>query len=176
MKSNHSRRSFVRNAFLASSGLSLIPTSILATEQKANTCTSRIDTRTLSFTKYLKLNGQVWDIPGLKGAANVAITLYIGGKFEESKPEVIHLKTDENGRFEVRSDMARKNPGRCARVGLELGTVSDKNYSELVIGKDRVLFDHRHWEQHHCLNDRLHPQFKESLFSKNITFQLTNKQ
>jgi hypothetical protein len=182
MNSKHKRRYFVKNALMACGGLiALSPIQALAKnrtkEKSVYGMTHQTDLSTEFFGKRLKISGQVFDRDGKNPVAGAML------EFWHLSPNSNHyghkgmVKTNENGYYQIISDMPNWEKGKSKTVHFRLPNSTTVSETTLKFTDYNAFITDNHWEVHNGLPDRLlFPKLEKSFNTTKIKFNLSTNQ
>lgn len=182
MKDNSSRRFFLRNAAIASTGIAFFSTSII------KDCTAEIspfrsdhsflaeknDIRiTGSGGKHITVRGIVYDRTGVFSKANVIIEIWHLSPGSSEFGHQAKLITNSAGEYSFITDHPARELGKVPRIYFKVTSDNGSYETELIIADFDVHISDKHWELNQQLGNKLFPQKQTLNNQSEVIFNLS---
>ena len=183
MRTNPTRRLFLRNTALTAVGIALVPSAILAKQHTKNfgsfkdhvpsvPCTS--DLRTLPFVgKQLTVKGCVYDKSGLYPLANASIEVWHLSPNSNKFSHKAKLVSNASGEYLFQTDFPNKEEGKSPRIYFKVSHGVTSYSTELLVSDYDAHITGEHWERNKQLESKLFPKKTGTFNASTITFNLS---
>lgn len=182
MEKKSPRRLFLRNAVIATTGVTLLPSSLLyglSTEKSLFKgynpyAENKTDLRTsFLFEKAVTIKGTLYDHTGQIPVPNATIEVWHLSPNSSKYRNRGKLTTDDFGNYQFITDFPNKEPGMNARIYFRVSKGDRFYFTELSMNDHGAHISEKHWDQHQALGERLFPKQELFLDQVKITFDLT---
>ncbi|NNE27167.1 MAG: hypothetical protein HKN09_10010 [Saprospiraceae bacterium] len=182
MKTKLSRRSFVENLTLATSGIALLSSTSFLNAFNSKTdvlegynpyAGTNPDMRQGIFENYIKVTGTVYSKETEQPISGALVEVWHLSPNSKKYRHRAKLKTDANGQYSFLTDPPNKEKGQMPAIHFKLSTVNDSYCSRLWIHKNTAFISSEHWARNQGLGDRLLPKKEIHTFHETITFNLS---
>ncbi len=180
MEYRSSRRLFLFNTVLASAGLTLLPSTTLATNLTTSPCLfdgysphseEKIDLRTSLFSeKQLTVKGTVFDSSGSFPKANILIEVWHLSPNSSKFRHRAKLTTNNAGEYFFITDFPNKKKGTSPRIYFKISNKNTIYFTELIVTDSGAFITGKHWEENKQLGDKVFPQKKGATLASTIIF------
>ena len=183
MKSHPSRRLFLRNSAIATTGIALFSSTTFA-----NTFTSddspfegynpyaeeKTDLRTSSlFEKHLQVKGEIFDITGNFPLSNATVEVWHLSPNSTKFKHRAKLKTNSFGEYSFITDFPRKESGKMSRIYFKVSNGNNVCFTELLVNDFGAHITSKHWESNNQLGKKLFPLKNGTPNSSEIQFNIS---
>ena len=168
MEKTTPRRTFLSKTFMASAGLALASsTSVVSAFSLNNMPISehKVDLRTSFFEKQIKISGQIFDASGKNTLNSVQLEFWHQSPDSDIVEQRGSLLTDENGRYQLKSDYPSRKNGTAPTVHFKLSKNGMVCETELMVSEFDAFISGEHWEKNNQLKEEL-------LFPKHSKYDL----
>ena len=183
MKNHPSRRLFLRNSAMATTGIALFSSTAFA-----NTFTSddspfegynpyaeeKTDLRTSSlFGKHLQVKGEIFDATGSYKLSNVTIEVWHLSPNSKKYRHQAKLTTNNNGEYNFITDFPNIENGKMPRIYFKVTNNHTTYFTELLVNDFGAHITGKHWQENNKLGEKILPIKEDySNFSK-VTFNIS---
>lgn len=183
MKNLPSRRLFLRNTVIATTGIALISSTTFAntfinTEspfdgynpyaEKTN------DLRTSSiFGKHITIKGKIYDKTGTLTRSNVIVEVWHLSPNSTKYKHHAKLTTNSNGEYNFVTDFPNKEEGKMPRIYFKISNDTTSYFTELLVNDFGAHITDRHWKNNNQLNEKMFPIKNGTLNSSKIQFNIS---
>jgi len=184
MKKTTSRRLFLRNTALATTGVALLSGTQLSHalapvknpfEGYNPYADSKTDLRTiLSTEKTIEVTGKVYDSSGKNTVANAIVEVWHLSPNSKKYRHRAKLKTNEQGEYSFITEMPNREDAKMPRIYFKVTFNENSYFTELLIGTTGAHITGKHWEENNLSESKLLPQAKISKNKITINFNITN--
>lgn len=184
MKSHPSRRLFLRNSAIATTGIALFSSTTFANaftiddspfegynpyaEEKTDLRTSTL------FGKHITVKGKIFDKTGTSPLFNATIEVWHLSPDSNKYKHQAKLTTNSSGEYSFITDFPRKEKGKMNRIYFKISNGNTTYFTELLINDFGAFITDKHWEENNQLGDKLFPKKEGSLNKATITFNITS--
>ncbi len=183
MKINRTRRFFIRNTALTAVGIALVPSAMLAKQNKKNfvsfkdhvaSAPNNSDLRTFPFVgKQLTVKGCVYDKSGLYPLANASIEVWHLSPNSNKFSHKAKLVSNASGAYLFQTDFPNKEEGKAPRIYFKLSHGATSYSTELLVSDYGAHVTGEHWERNKQLESKLFPKKTGTFNASTITFNLS---
>lgn len=167
MKIQSSRRLFLRNSAIATTGIAFFSATPLinafTTEESPfdgynSYAEIKTDLRTSSFLgKHITIQGKIFDKTGTDFLPNTSVEVWHLSPNSNSFRHRAKLKTDSNGAYNFVTDFPNKETGKGARIYFKVSNSNTTYFTELLVTDFGAHITGKHWEENNQLKDDLFP-------------------
>ncbi|MFC7358273.1 twin-arginine translocation signal domain-containing protein [Jejudonia soesokkakensis] len=184
MKQNTSRRSFLRNSAIATTGLALLSSTQTVSaftefDSPFSGYNPYIDEKTdlrsyLSNEESIEINGTIYDVSGENTLAGALVEVWHLSPNSLKYRHRGKTTTNDKGNYQFITDKPNREAGKTPRVYFKV-THGDRSYfTELLIGITGAHITGKHWEENKLNDERLFPTTQKQLDKTIINFNITN--
>ena len=183
MKKAISRRLFLANTTVASTGIALLSsTSVLnALTIEASPfdgynpyASKNADMRSNTLIgKHITVTGKVYDKNTLEVLPNTMVEVWHLSPNSTKYRHRAKLTTDNEGNYTFKTDIPNREQGKIPRINFKVSTKSQSQDTALFFNEFGAYISGEHWEKNKVLEDKLFPEKKERLDHSKITFNLS---
>lgn len=183
MKSHPSRRLFLRNSAIATTGIALFSSTTFA-----NTFTSddspfegynpyaeeKTDLRTSSlFGKHLQIKGEIFDTTGTFPLSNATIEVWHLSPNSTKFKHRAKLKTNSFGEYSFVTDFPNREKSKIPRIYFKVSNGNNVCFTELFVNDFGASITGKHWEKNKQLGEKLFPLKTGALNASSIIFNIS---
>lgn len=182
MKNTTARRSFLRNTFLATTGITLLSSGETLQAFTFNSSPFKgynpyveptYDLRNSSFTDFhLVIEGTIYSKQNLE-VAEADLEVWHLSPHSEKYRHRGKLTTDAQGRYRFLTDFPNREEGKMPRIYFKISSEGRSYFTELLLKKEEAFITGKHWEENRNLEEKLFPTTKTYLNQTTINFNLT---
>ena len=182
MKNYPSRRLFLRNSAIATTGLALFSSNnVLNAFNVENNpfegynpyAEEKTDLRTSLFEKQITVKGKIYDETGLFSKPNTTVEVWHLSPGTSKYRHQGKIKTNSSGEYSFITDFPNKEFGKAPRVYFKVSNNSTTYFTELLLNDFGAHITGKHWEENNQLGEKLLPIKKGSHNSSTITFNIS---
>lgn len=162
---------------MASGGLILFPTiasasnSGLGTENKLSHHT---DIRKNIFGKQIEITGQIFDASGKNTLNGAQLEFWHQSPNTDIVGHRGSLITDENGRYQLKSDYPSRELGTATTVHFKVTKGGSQYVTELTVSDFDAFISSKHWEENHQLGEALlFPKREQQDLKTKVNFNIS---
>ena len=182
MGKNTSRRSFLSNSVMATTGLAFFTSTDIVRAFTADEspfkgynpfAPVKNDLRVYPFGRHVKVSGKIYNDQGTKPLQNVSIEVWHLTPNSDNYKHRARLYTDESGSYSFITDLPAREMGRNYRIYFKVSDKTNCYFTELSFNNSGAYISDRHWESNNQLGEeRLFPKQKVFLNQSNIAFNI----
>ncbi|REE80355.1 hypothetical protein BX611_1997 [Lutibacter oceani] len=183
MKIHPSRRLFLRNTAIATTGVALLSSTTFANTLTSNNCPfdgynpyaeEKTDLRTSSlFGKHLHVKGEIFDTTGTHKLSNATVEVWHLSPNSTKYKHRAKLKTNTFGEYHFITDFPNKEIGKGSRIYFKVSYKSATYFTELLVNDFGAYITSKHWEENNQLNSKLFPIKNSNINNSVITFNIS---
>lgn len=180
MKLQSSRRLFLKNSVLATSGLTLFSTTIVNALNNSpfdgyNPYTEELtDLRNSSFLgKHIILKGIIYDELGVNPLPNTTIEIWHLSPDTNKYNHRGKMKTNKFGEYRFKTDFPNREGGKTPRIYFKITGSNEPYFTELMINNFGAHISGKHWEENKLLENKLFPVLKKTPNQFQIDFNIS---
>lgn len=183
MKNPISRRLFLANTTVASTGIALLSsTSVLNALTKDQSpfkgynpyAEEKTDLRTSGFAgEHVTVKGKVYDKTGTFSIANATIEVWHLSPNSSKYRHMAKLKTNSAGEYRFITDFPNREPGKIPRIYFKISNKERSYFTELSLNQFGAYISGKHWEQNNQLGKKLFPKKESFLNHSTIKFNIS---
>ncbi len=182
MKKTSSRRLFLRNSAIATTGITLLSSSGLnAFTETQNPykgynpyAENSNDFRTSTlFGDHITVKGKIYNQSGTVPISDVKVEVWHLSPDSSKYRHRGKLTTNNEGEYQFITDFPNKEYGKSAKIFYKISTKNKTYFTDLSLTKNEVFVTSKHWEENHQLGDKLFPEKVEFLDQTTITFNIS---
>jgi len=185
MKNNTSRRLFLRNSAIATTGMAFLSsTSVLHALTREESpfegynpyAETKTDLRASRFFgKHITVKGKIFDKNGTFSIANAKVEVWHLSPNSTKYRHRAILKTNNSGEYQFITDFPNREYGKIARIFFKVSKNETSYFTELFVSDFGANISGKHWEENNKLGKELFPK-KETFFNKTtFTFNISLK-
>ncbi|MBT8272689.1 MAG: hypothetical protein KJO77_02710 [Bacteroidia bacterium] len=182
MKTHVSRRSFLENLSMATSGIALLSAVPVLKAFSSNDAEllgynpyagTNSDMRQTLFGKHIKVSGKVYCKTSMQPLKNALVEVWHLSPNTKKYRHRAKLFTDAQGRYSFLTDPPNKEKGQLPAINFKLSSAKDSYFSKLWMNEKAAFISSEHWARNDGLGDRLLPKKEVHTFHETITFNLS---
>lgn len=184
MKQNTSRRSFLLNSAMATTGLALLSSTHTVsafTELSSpyNGYNPFIEEKTdlrsfLSSERIVEVAGKIYESSGKHTIANATVEVWHLSPNSSKYRHRGKTSTNEKGEYHFITEMPNREEGKLPRIYFKVTSKEQVYFTELIISSTGAHITGKHWEANKLSEKNLFPQTKQTQRKTSITFNITN--
>ncbi|WP_157961059.1 hypothetical protein [Lutibacter citreus] len=167
MNHNSSRRLFLRNTAMVTTGIALFSSTSAINAFTKEACPfegynpyaeETSDLRTSSiYGKHLSVEGIIFDKTGTFPLSNTSVEVWhLSPNSNKYKHQAI-LKTNNKGEYNFVTDFPNKETGKMSRIYFKVSNNSKTYFTELLVNDFGAHITGKHWEENYQLKEKLFP-------------------
>ncbi len=183
MKIHPSRRLFLRNTAIATTGVALLSSASFANSLTINDspfdgynpyAEEKTDLRTSAlFGKHLHVKGAIFDSTGTFKLSNADIEVWHLSPNSTKYKHRAKLKTNSLGEYSFVTDFPNKEIGKASRIYFKVSYEDSAYFTELLVNDFGAFIMDKHWEKNKQLKNKLFPTKDSNINNSTITFNLS---
>jgi len=183
MKNHPSRRLFLRNTAIATTGVTLISSTTFANSLISNNspfdgynpyAEEIADLRVSKlFGKHLQVKGTIFDSTGSFGLSNVTVEVWHLSPNSKKYRHRSKLTTNNLGEYNFITDFPYKEYGKPSSIYFKVSNSNKEYFTELLLNDFGANISGKHWSENKQLGNKLLPIKKGGLNDSNIVFNIT---
>ncbi len=180
MEYKSSRRIFLRNSAIATTGIAFLSSTTFANSLTSKTspfegdnpyAEEKTDLRSSSlFGKHITVKGKIFDSTGTFVLSNVTVEVWHLSPNSRKFKHKAKLKTNVLGAYFFVTDFPNKEIGKCSRIYFKVSNGTSNYFTELLITNSDAYISEKHWEENNQLGENLFPIKEGTINSSTITF------
>lgn len=183
MKNLPSRRLFLRNSAIATTGIALFSSSTFATtfsndkspfEGYNPYAEEKTDLRISKFGGTpIIIQGKIYDKKGAFSIPNANLEVWHLSPNSTKYRHRAKLKTNSEGEFKFITNFPNRELGKYAKIYFKVSNNETSYFTELSLNKNGAYISGKHWEENNQLAEKLFPKKKSFLGQSTITFNIS---
>jgi hypothetical protein len=182
MKNNTSRRLFLRNTAIATTGMAFLSSSTvlhaLTNEESPFKgynpyAEEKTDLRTTILGEQLRVKGVLYEKSSMKPLENASIEVWHLSPNSTKYKHRGKLRTNEAGEYNFITDYPNHEIDKVPRVYFKVTHSGDEVFTDLVLNKTGAHISDNHWEANKHLGDKLFPTSEKNLNTSIINYNLS---
>lgn len=184
MKENSSRRLFLRNTALATTGIAFISStqtvSALTNVQVPYSgynpyIEEKTDLRSfLATEKIVEVKGKIYDTSGENILTNATVEVWHLSPNSTKYRHRGKTITNSNGEYNFITEMPNREEGKMPRIFFKVSSAGQEYFTELLLGITGAHITAKHWEENKLPQRKLFPKTTIQSGKTSIYFNLTN--
>ena len=183
MKKLSSRRLFLRHFAIATTGMTLLPSSSFANTFSNNESPydgynpyvlEKYDLRkSLLFGKYLTIKGEIFNKSGKNTKPNVIVEVWHLSPNSIKEYHRGKIQTNEHGQYQFITDFPNDELRKTSKIYFKISNKGKTYFTELLLNQTGAYILDKHWSENKQLKERLFPQLENLSNSSIATFNMT---
>jgi hypothetical protein len=184
MKQNSSRRLFLRNTALATTGIAFISSTqtvsaLTNVKSPYNGYNPYIEEKTdlrsfLSTEKAVEVTGRIYDTSGIEVIKNATVEVWHLSPNSTKYRHRGKTTTNDLGEYQFITDLPNREEGRMPRIYFKVSSGEQEYFTELIISSTGAHITGKHWEENKLSQGKLFPKTTIQSNKFSIVFNLTN--
>ena len=185
MKNNTSRRLFLRNTAIATTGMALLSSNAVlhAMTKKESPfngynpyAEETTDLRSSSiFGKHITVKGKIYDKSGNFPLANTKVEVWHLSPNSKKYRHRAILTTNSLGEYQFITDFPNREYGKSPRIFFKVSKNEASYFTELFVSDFGANISGKHWEENNQLGKELFPKKETFLDQTTFTFNISLK-
>lgn len=183
MKNNTSRRLFLRNTAIATTGMALLSSSsvlhAMTNEESPFKgynpyAEEKTDLRSSSlFGKHITVKGKIFDKSGKLPLANTKVEVWHLSPNSKKYRHRAILTTNSSGEYQFITDFPNREYGSSPKIFYKVSNKEATYFTELFVNDYGANISGKHWEKNNQLGEKLFPIKETFLNQTTFTFNLS---
>ena len=182
MKNSISRRLFLTNTAVASTGITLLSSTTVLNAFTTNEspfkgynpyAEEKTDLRTSGFAgEHLTVKGRVYDKTGTLAVPNALIEVWHLSPNSTKYRHMAKLKTNSDGEYSFITDFPNKEPGKLSRIYFKVSNKQTSYFTQVYMNQYGAYISGEHWQENNQLGRKLFPEKETFLNHNTIKFNI----
>ncbi|MEH6538406.1 MAG: hypothetical protein V7719_18570 [Psychroserpens sp.] len=183
MKNSISRRWFLENMTMATTGIALISSSSIVNafnredysfEGYNPYVSSKTDLRSaLSIGRPIVVKGTLYNSNGTIPVSGATFEVWHLSPHSKKYRHRGKFKTDTSGNYKFITDPPNREKGKMSRIFFKVTSDNKSHFTELLISDSGAFITGKHWEKNNQLGSNLFPKKETFLSHSQITFNIS---
>lgn len=180
MKNATSRRLFLQNSAMATTGIALLSTGIVNALTNENPyeghnpfAEEKTDLRTTIFGEHIRVRGIIYDETGSIPVEDATIEVWHLSPNSNKFRHRTKLCTNSTGEYNFITDFPNNEPGYTSKIYFKITHNHSSYFTDLSLNSFGVYISSKHWEENQSLGKKLFPKEKKNFGTRQINFNIS---